>query len=222
MPKLTTEFWAHEQQKDSNKKLDAELDEHFDKKEVKTANQNLGEDMQIDEGESMRSHANKAVQRAIGKEVSNRKKEARKKSSGGAANQESQPTNNGRKQPKKSRKKQGKQPKRHEKRYHEDSEDDESSYDSRHRHSRHRSEERDSHRRRGKERGRPKSILRNNERSVSFGRSTTPEPARSRYSSRKSTHRRRGTNYRYGEREDRDEDRGGYRGGRNGGRGRRN
>ena len=49
----TTEFWAHEEEEDMNKKMDAELSLLYQKREIDKSNNDLGDAMEQDEGEAI-------------------------------------------------------------------------------------------------------------------------------------------------------------------------
>ena len=218
IPKITTEFWANEYDEDQAKKMNAEMDLHFAEYDIELANNNLGEDMQTDEGDALRSHINKTVDKSMDRHIANRKREARKNSSGEPNDQGSMPTENGRSSKNKSKKKKHSTARGSNKRSSNESaggNDNEHNQRSR---SRPRNDDcSDTTSSNNQNRGRPKSILRNNsrKRSVSFGRSTTPDPPRSNYTEEGSTHRSRGSNRTHGKQPGRG-GRGGSRGGRGG------
>lgn len=222
IPTITTKFWAHEKQKDIERKMDAELDLLYSKKEIDKANDDLASAMQVDEGEAMDSHIKKTVDKELDRRIANRKKEARKNSSGGPNDQGSTAQENGHKKGKRSKGKGKKQGQPSRKRYNDstndDSPDDSGNNNNRRSRSRHRKDDKDSTRGRSKN---PKGILRNKDRSVSFGRSTTPDPPRSRYSDEKSVRQSRGTTRQHGERQNNRGGRGGSRRGRGGKHGKR-
>lgn len=214
IPTLTTKFWEHEEQQDEDMKLDAELEELFEKKDIDDANQDLAAGMEVEPEETVGPLIQREVKAGFDKRVSANKRKARKNSSGDNKNQESTPTDNGQKSQEKSNHRQGKQRGKSRKRYNNYSDDD--SYDSRYneRRSSHRSRYRDydddryyhndrrSHSnndRHHRDERRPRSILRNQrrgrERSVSWGRSPTPPPSRHRYSQWDPPRRSEGAHY---------------------------
>ena len=216
LPILSTKLWAHEQKKDMEKKMDAELDLLYSSKEVDRANEDLGNAMEVDEGDAMRSHISKTVDKEVDRRITNRKKAARKNSSDEPTGQGSMSNENGQKRKKKSKKKKRKS-KQQQKSDSSDSSD--SDNNTRRSRSRHRSDDQTDTQRGRSNKRTPKSILRKDtrSRSVSFGRPTTPDPPRSRYSDEKSTHRNRGSARQHGTREGR-----GGRGGSQRGRGGKN
>ena len=209
IPILSTDFWEHDTNIDEDRELDAELEELFSKKDTDKANQELEDGMEVDGDAVLEAAITKTVNKAMDKQTANRRKESRKNSSGDAKSQASRPVKNGRGAPGKSTGRHGNHSNRPSKRYNDKS-DDEDSYDT---HSRNRSKSRyrNSNNRqqddRGRDQQRPRSILRN--RSVSWSRSTTPQPARSRYSHGE-PRRSHGTSYH----NSRDSHRGSGRGGR--------
>jgi hypothetical protein len=210
--RLTTEFWAHEEEDEMNRKMDAELSLLYQKREVDKSNNDLGDAMEQDEGEAIESHIWKSVNKELDKRISKKKKEARKNTSGSGKNHPSANTEDGHNSAKKSKKKKEKKKRESSRRYESNSDDSEDSYESRHRRSWHRHDNDDSRNRshRGRTHGddrRPRPILRR--RSVSWGRDSTSTPPRSRYS-REEPSRQRGTSY-HGSRSSR-----GGRGGRGG------
>ena len=210
VPELTTSFWIHEAKQEIARRLDAELDELYEKKEVDNANDELADKMEVEGETIIEDLVKKKTKEARDKEISKRKKEARKNSSGDNKDQESTPREDGHKSKKKSKKKKKNDRSTSTKRQYDHSDDDsDDSYDGRHhdRRSRSRNEEKDyddyddhnSRHRRGHYR--PKGILRR--RSVSWGRSSTPDRPRSRYSREEPLRRQRGTTYHGSHREGR-------------------
>ena len=231
IPHLTTLIWTYDQECDDRKKLDGELSELYETKAVIDANNNLGDAMETDDGHSMASYVNKAMNRAIDSRISEKKKTARKNSSGDAEIQAPARTKNGQKSKTKSTRKKT-QPRSKSSRKRGSEYSDEEASDDRSRPNRrprnHKDRNRNRHedqrgkpnRRNGRENrdGRPRSILR--KRSVSWGRNTTPTPPRGRYSDNRTPARRRGTSYHSGRhdsyrhddyQDDRDEPRNGRR-----------
>lgn len=210
IPTLTTKFWKHEEEQDNAKKLDAELAELDGMEEIDDANEALDNLMDVDGEEEavLDAHIGRRVDKAVDRRTANNKKAARKKSSGDNKTQESGPGKNGREPSNKSTNKRGKRKKKSTKHYYSSSsESDDDSYESNHRSRSRRRQHDNDHRR-----GRPRSILKNKGRSVSWGRSHTPDPPRSRYTRDDEPLRRhRGTTYHHSRR-----DTPGKRGGRGG------
>jgi hypothetical protein len=132
IPRLTTEFWAHERSIDAERKLDAKLNLLYQKKKVDDINDRLSEAMEIDgEGDAVvRSVVRDEVRRQTDQQITARHKEARKKSSGASATQQATPGKSGQSKKEKSKKKKSQKHKKPSKRRAEYSSDDDS-YDTR-------------------------------------------------------------------------------------------
>ena len=196
MPELTHEFWEDFETKESEKKMDSELALHFKKKEVDKANGALKTRMDTDEGDdAIRSIAREEIAKEKNKRVTNNKKKARKNSSGGDKNQEPKPTENGDSSNDNSRKKKKKGQKESSKRQSDDQDDRSRSRRRSNSNSRNSRDSNDKNKPSNRNR-RSNSRSRQNDRrrSVSWGRSRTPNPPRSRYSRDRDYHSR-GSNY---------------------------
>ena len=196
MPELTNEFWEDFETKESEKKMDSELALHFKKKEVDKANCALKNRMDTDEGDdAIRSIAREEIEKEKNKRVTNNKKKARKNSSGGDKNQEPKPTENGDSSNDNSRKKKKKGQKESSKRQSDDHDQNDRSRSRRRSNSRNPRNSNDkkkpsNYNRRSNSRNRQDD----RRRSVSWGRSRTPNPPRNRYSRDRDYHSR-GSNY---------------------------
>lgn len=225
LPTLTTKFWEEYEQEQNEKRMDAELALHFGKKNVKSANNNLSNGLDTNQGqEGVRGIAQEEIQKEKNKRVTKNKKKARKNSSGGDKNQEPEPTENGKKQKKKSKKKQNNGRRASSKRRYEEREEEEEERDHHHNRRRHNNHH-NSDRGRSYSRGRPS--YRPRERSVSWGQDTAYYPPRGRYTRRDSPRRNNNASYhdsrtqinpnwRRGRSRDGRGGRGGYRSGRGG------
>ena len=237
IPILTTSFWEHIAEQEAQRKMDAELEELYKKKEITTANDGLSNAMEVEGEEALDSAIDKRIEKRLNQRTSKNKSKARKNSSGDPKNHGSIPTANGKESSKKSRDKQEKNSRGRRSDHNSDYSDD-ADYDSRYsqRNSRRRRNDHYNHdfhddrrhynRGRSSERGqredRPHSILR--KRSISWGKNATPPPRARFYSDEESPRRSRGSSYHNSRTTQRDgRGRGRGRGGRgrstNGGRG---
>ena len=198
IPALTTNLWKSDKDADSKKKLDAKLKALYDSKKIKKANQDLGDAMDTDGGRNMESFVAKTVDKEVDRRIANKKKEIRKNSSGAPKNQGQTPTKHGQKPRGNSERKPPRSRSQSQKRHYEDNgynNNNDQYYNNNNNNQRRRND--DYYHQEDKERGRQHyrqpSILRN--RSISWGRSRTPPPPRSRYSRKDQDHRPQGASY---------------------------
>jgi len=198
IPALTTNLWKSDKDADSKKKLDAKLKALYDSKKIKKANQDLGDAMEADGGRNMESFVAKTVDKEVDRRIANKKKEIRKNSSGAPKNQGQTPTKHGQKPRGSSERKPPRSRSQSQKRHYEDNgynNNNDQYYNNNNNNQRRRNDDyyHQEDEERGRQHYRQPSILRN--RSISWGRSRTPPPPRSRYSRKDQAHRPQGASY---------------------------
>ena len=95
-PTLTHLLWKMDVKRDTDKRVDAELSDLFERKATVTANTNLADAMETDTESTIMPLIQKEVERAMAKKATANKQASRKKSSGNSKSQESTPARSGR------------------------------------------------------------------------------------------------------------------------------